>query len=56
VLVDVAHDDRALDVVAREPERGLRQVVGAEREELGVLGERVGDAQARGSSIIVPIT
>ena len=44
-----------LDVVAREAERGLREVVGAEREELGVR-VRCSPAtkHARGSSIIVP--
>ena len=30
-----------LDVVAREAERGLREVVGAEREEVGLLGDAV---------------
>ena len=48
VLVDIAHDDRSLDVVAREPEGGLGEVVGTEREEVGVLGEGAGhDARAR---------
>ena len=34
--VDVAREEAALDVVAREAERGLGEVVGAEGEEVGV--------------------
>src|SRR5204863_3798920 len=34
------------DVVAREPERELREIVRAEREELGVLGDLIGDDRA----------
>ena len=37
LLLQVADDERALGVVAREAERGLRQVVGAEGEELRLL-------------------
>ena len=36
------------DVVAREPERQLRQVVGAEREELRLAGDLVGRCRAAG--------
>src|SRR6184192_648983 len=35
VLVHVAGEESPLAVVAREAERGLRQVIGAEREEVG---------------------
>ena len=35
-------DERAV-VVAAHAERGLRQVVGAEAEELGILGDLIGD-------------
>ena len=45
----------ALDVVAAEAEGHLGQVVGAEREELGLLGDLVGGQAARGTSIMVPI-
>src|ERR1019366_5895745 len=38
LLLDVGVDDLAA-VVAREPERGLRQIVGAEAEELSLLGD-----------------
>ena len=31
-----------VDVVARDAERGLRQVVGAEAEELGFFGDLIG--------------
>ena len=41
--VDVAAKDPTLDVVAAEPERGLGQVVGAEREEVGVARDLIGD-------------
>jgi len=34
-----ARGDAPLDGVAREPDGGLRQVVGPDREELGVRGE-----------------
>src|SRR5512133_1377649 len=40
--VDVAGEDLALDVVAAEAQRGLREVVGAEGEEVGLLGDPVG--------------
>ena len=40
--VHVAGHDPALDVVAREAEPGLREVVGAEREELGVACDVAG--------------
>src|SRR3954471_1537847 len=39
--LDVAGQDATLDVVAREPERSLRQVVGAERVEVGLVGDLV---------------
>src|SRR3954449_12510882 len=46
--VDVAREDLALDVVAAEAQRGLREVVGAEGEEVGLLGDPVGlEARAR---------
>ena len=34
--------EEVVDVVARDAERGLRQIVGAEAEELGLLGDLVG--------------
>ena len=37
-----AFEEAALHVVAREAERRLGEVVGAEREEVGVLGDPVG--------------
>ena len=40
-LVEVAGEERGLDVVAGEPPRGLGEVVGAEGEELGDLGDPV---------------
>src|SRR5215217_1731239 len=40
--VGVERHDAALDVVAREAERGLRQVVGSEREEVSVLRDLAG--------------
>ena len=43
--LDVARQEATLGVVAREPERGLGEVVGAEAEEVGVPGDRAG-AQA----------
>jgi len=43
-----------VDVVAGNAERGLRQVVGAEAEELGFLGDLVGGKGRAGSSIMVP--
>jgi hypothetical protein len=39
---------RALDVVAREAEAGLREVVGAEREELGVACDVAGHEACAG--------
>jgi hypothetical protein len=44
-----------VDVVAAVAEGHLRQVVGAEAEEVGVLGDLVGGQRARGISIIVPM-
>jgi hypothetical protein len=41
-------------IVARDAERRLRQVVGAEAEELRRLGDLARRSAARGSSIIVP--
>ena len=41
-------------VVAADAERGLGQVVGAEREEIGERGDLRARIAARGSSIIVP--
>ena len=38
----VVRDDAGFDVVAREAERRLREVVGAEREELGVARDVAG--------------
>ena len=53
--LDVVEQEAALGVVAGVAERHLGQVVGAEAEELGVLGDLVGDVSApRGTSIIVP--
>ena len=47
-VLEVAREELALGVVAREPERSLRQVVGAEGEEVGVTGDLVGsDTGAR---------
>ena len=43
LVLEVLGHEPALDVVAAETERHLRQVVGAEREELGDLGDLVGD-------------
>src|SRR5690349_18875450 len=43
--LDVPRQDAALDVVAREAERRLGEVVGAEREEVGLMRDVVG-AQA----------
>jgi hypothetical protein len=42
LLVDVVGQEPA-DVVARVAERHLREVVGAERKELGMLGDLLGD-------------
>src|SRR5438552_3227853 len=39
LLLQVADDEGPRGVVARETERGLRQVVGAEGEELGLLSD-----------------
>src|SRR5262249_42674801 len=48
LVLEVVREELALGVVAREAERRLREVVGAEREEVGVLGDLVGtDARAR---------
>ena len=41
-VLEVAREELALGVVAREPERGLRQVVRPEGEEVGVKGDLVG--------------
>ena len=48
VLVEVVGEELPFGVVAREAERGLRQVVRPEREEVGVPGDLVGpDAGSR---------
>ncbi len=44
----------AAGIVAAEAICGLGQIVGAEAEEGGVLGDLVGQQAARGSSIMVP--
>src|SRR5436190_19416591 len=41
LLLEVSRQDPAFDVVAREAERALGQVVGAEREEVRTLGDLV---------------
>ena len=41
-LLEVRRHHPALDVVTAEPERHLREVVGAEREEVGLFGDLVG--------------
>src|SRR5581483_3665594 len=41
-VLQVVRQETTLRIVAREPERGLRQVVRAEREEVGVLRELAG--------------
>ncbi len=53
-LLDISAEEAA-GIVAADAERGLRQIVGAEREELA-LPRRCSPAlsAARGSSIIVP--
>ena len=53
-LLDIVGEERRR-VVAREAEGGLREVVGAEREELGAASA-ISSARsaARGSSIMVP--
>src|SRR3712207_8393044 len=43
LAVDVLREDLALDVVAAEAETRLGEVVRAEREEVGLLGDPVGD-------------
>ena len=53
--LQVGGQERRLRIVAREAERRLREIVGAEREEVGVLGDLAARSAARGSSIIVPI-
>jgi hypothetical protein len=53
-LLEVVGQELA-GVVAREAHRHLRQVVGAEGEELGLLADAVGHQRGtRGVSIIVP--
>src|SRR3954452_18163837 len=48
LLLHVRLEEAALGVVAREAQRRLREVVGAEREEVGMLGDAVGhEARAR---------
>jgi hypothetical protein len=54
LVLEVLGHEPALDVVAAEPERHLRQVVGAEREELGDSAISSATSAARGVSIIVP--
>src|SRR5207253_7957145 len=47
-VIEVARQELPLGVVTGEAERRLREVVRAEREEIGVLGDLVGaDAGAR---------
>src|SRR3954469_8245619 len=47
-VLEVAGEELSLGVIPREAERRLRQVVRAEREEVGELGDLVGpDARAR---------
>ena len=41
-MLEVEAEEAALSVVAREAERGLRQVVRPEREEVGVVREVAG--------------
>ena len=54
VVLAVVVDEAAV-VVAAHAERGLRQVVGAEAEELGLLGDLIGAApRPAATSIIVP--
>jgi hypothetical protein len=57
VLEDALRRSRAgsPDVVAAVAEGHLREVVGAEAEEVGLLGDLVGGEAARGISIMVPI-
>ena len=43
LLLDVARDDPTLDVIAGEADSGLGEIVGAEREEVGVVGDAIGD-------------
>ena len=52
-LLDIGRQE-ARGVVAADAERGLRQVVGAEREELAASAISPAISAARGSSIIVP--
>ena len=48
LALEVGGEELRLDVVAREAERRLREVVRAEREEVGVVGDLVGqEARAR---------
>ena len=60
LLLQVAADELALGVVAGEAEGGLGEVVGAEGEELGVLGDlarrerRAGDLD-HGSELVVDL-
>ena len=54
LLLDVARDDPTLDVIAGEADSSLGEVVGAEREEVGVVGDTIGDEAGAGRSIIVP--
>ena len=46
--IDVFEQELALGVVAAEAKGGLRQVVGAEAEELGHLGDRPGGQSCAG--------
>jgi hypothetical protein len=52
--IDVLRQEAAR-IVAAEAEGGLREIVGAEREEVGLLGDLVAVSAARGSSIMVPM-
>jgi hypothetical protein len=53
-LLDVVRQEACAHVVARDAEGGLREVVGAEREELGASAISSAVTAARGSSIMVP--
>ena len=53
-VLEVEGQEPSLGVVARHAEGRLGQVVRAEREELGVIGELPCTQRRPGSSIIVP--
>jgi hypothetical protein len=50
LLLDVARDDPTLDVIAGEADSSLGEVVGAEREEVRVVGDAIGE-QVQTSSV-----